>query len=61
MRFSRMYVIKDFHFQGLGGKISPHVDSIGKNFGLNYESRTETTSEAMSVGGNRFVTFMVYL
>ena len=46
---------------GLGGKISPHVDSIGRNFGSNYTSRTETTSEAISVGGNRFVTFMVYL
>ena len=46
---------------GLGGKISPHVDSIGPNFGLNYSSMAEETFESLATGGNRFVTFMIYL
>ena len=52
---------------GIGGKISPHVDSNGQVFGTDIDSndllgiQNKTGFEVIKFGGLRVLTFMIYL
>ena len=52
---------------GIGGKISPHIDSHGQVFGTKLASndlvgkQNDTGSEIARFGGLRVITFMIYM
>lgn len=52
---------------GIGGKISPHIDSIGQVFGTDADTidlvgtQNNTSFEAIKFGGLRIMTFMIYM
>ena len=52
---------------GIGGKISPHIDSHGQVFGTGIASndlvgkQNKTGSEIAKFGGLRVITFMIYM